>query len=109
MGEHDDKIKVELTPKQQGVVWRLQGAAEVLSALDHMEKRGPCGPGFALAKAIAEKEVADLRVLLAQSALRAAAAAGHDIGRTPGVFTSIVNGVPVLLLSPPDLISEGSL
>ncbi|PTM61867.1 hypothetical protein [Phreatobacter oligotrophus] len=98
-----ERIIVPLTPKQQGVVWRLYGAADIVQELREQAKRGPTGPGFALALALAEKIEAERRVELAQSALRAVAGAGHSIANLDGVYTDIKDGVPVCAIEPPDL------
>lgn len=98
-----DRITIALTPKQQGVVWRLYGAADIVQELREHAKKGPAGPGFVLALALAEKIEAERRIELAQSALRAVAGAGHSIASLGGVYTDIKDGVPVVSFDPPDL------
>ncbi len=100
-----EMIPVAPTSKQQGIVWETNGAAAVVDALNEAQKQAPCGAGFVLAKAIAEKTLAEFRITMGQMALRAAAAAGHDISRCPAIHTGVRNGETVLLLAPPDLFS----
>ncbi len=99
----DDKIAVALTPKQQGLVWETNGAAAVVEALREVKKSGTTAAGFILALAVAEKTLAEMRISMGQMALRAAAAAGHDISRCPAISTGVRDGQAVLLLAPPDL------
>ncbi len=98
-----ERITIALTPKQQGIVWRLYGAADIVLALREQAKKGPTGPGFQLALALAEKIEAERRIELSQSALRAVAGAGHSIETIDGVYTDIKDGVPCVSFDPPDL------
>lgn len=103
---------MKFKPKNNGLlagVWIHAGANEVLEELKKIDGSTSRLPGFALALAVAERTVADLRADLASIVLRSAAKAGADIGNSKGVFTSFEGFDVVLTVEPLDLaeVMEG--
>ena len=96
------KIKPN-NPKLTAAVWLLSGALQVLDEMTRVDGASAKLPGFALALAVVERAVADLRVSLSTVALIAAAKAGADVGNSRGVVTSIDGHEVVLTVEPMDL------
>lgn len=102
MGErHQIEIK---NPRLTGTIWTVYGLTHALEALKAVKAPANAAPGFALAVATVERELAEERVNLSQLVLRAAAGAGFDISQSPGVYTSVgKDGSPVLEIETADL------
>lgn len=100
-----DKIQVKADDKTKRVISELHGAAIVLSALMDGDKPKSALPGFALAVAMVEKEVADMRAQMAGAVYRCAAKAGHDISNVRSIYTTIgKDGTPVIEIEAADLV-----
>lgn len=102
-----DKIDVAVDDKTKRVISELHGAATALGALvsgdDHKPKSQL--PGFALAVALVEKEVAEMRAQMAGAVYRCAAKAGHDISNVRSIYTTIgKDGTPIIQLEAADLV-----
>jgi hypothetical protein len=104
----DDKIEVEPDAKTRRVISELHGAAMALGALlDRDQKAKSTLPGFSLALALVEKEVADMRAQMAGAVYRCAAKAGHDISNVTSIYTSIgKDGTPIIEIAPADLVDQ---
>ena len=62
-------------------------------------------PGFMLAVALVEKEVADMRAQMAGAVYRCAAKAGHDVANVRSIFTTIgKDGTPIIQIEAADLV-----
>ena len=96
------KIKPN-NPKLTASVWLLSGALQALDEMTRIDGASAKLPGFALALAVVERAVADLRVSLSTVALIAAAKSGADVGNSRGVVTSIEDYEVVLTVEPMDL------
>ena len=103
-----DKIQVKVDAKTGRVISELHGAAIALaSLLDHDNDRKPKSvlPGFALAVALVEKEVAEMRAQMAGAVYRCAAKGGHNVSNLRNIYTTIgKDGTPVIELEPADLV-----
>lgn len=103
-----DKIQVEADDKTRRIISELHGAAIVLGALlDGDQKPKSKLPGYMLAVALVEKEVADMRAQMAGAVYRCAAKAGHDISNVKTIFTTIgKDGTPVIEIEAADLVDQ---
>lgn len=102
-----EKIQVEPDAETRRVISELHGAAIVLTALLDGDKPKSTLPGFALAKAIVEKEVADMRAQMAGAVYRCAAKAGHDVSNLTSIYTTVgKDGTPKIELCPADLVDR---
>lgn len=103
-----DKIEVVADDKTRRVISELHGAATALASLylgGDPDKPKSQLPGFMLALALIEKEVADMRAQMAGAVYRCAAKAGHDVASIRSIYTSVgKDGVPIIQLEPADLI-----
>lgn len=99
------KTDIAITEKLAGKIWRTYGLAQALEALGG---RKPVSvlPGFALAVALVEKELADERANMSGEVYRTAAKAGHDIARASAIYTNIVNGKPTVQIEFADLVDQ---
>jgi hypothetical protein len=102
-----DRIEVAVDAKTGRVISELHGAATALAALvdgpDHKPKSAL--PGFALAVAFVEKEIADMRAQMAGAVYRCAAKAGHDVSQLRSIYTTVgKDGTPVIQLEAVDLV-----
>lgn len=98
------RIKItNVSAKTLEVIWRAGGAQTVLDALEK-ECRKTAYPGVGMAIAIAEREVANLRVDLSGQVLREVAKHGHQIAKIKSVYTTISKGKIILEIDPPDLL-----
>ncbi|WWT39830.1 hypothetical protein [Microcystis phage Mwe-JY25] len=93
------KIVVQIPDKHLPSLWRMQGAQSLLNVLEETKSKSGGAGGFVLALAVAEREVAELRVDWAGRALRIVAAAGHDISNIPAIYTEAVDGAVALTFS----------
>lgn len=100
-----ERIHFEAPDKLKGMVWETYGVAVALEALGG-DKPKSVLPGFMLAVALVEVELAEMRARLAGEVYRAAAKAGHDITKLASIHTCIKNGVPVVEVEPADLIDQ---
>lgn len=105
-----DKIQIKVDDKTKRVISELHGAAIALgSLLNHDDDRRPKSslPGFALAVALVEKEVAEMRAQMAGAVYRCAAKAGHDVSNLKNIYTTIgKDGNPVIELEAADLVDQ---
>jgi hypothetical protein len=105
-----DKIQIKVDDKTKRVISELHGAAIALgSLLNHDDDRRPKSalPGFALAVALIEKEVAEMRAQMAGAVYRCAAKAGHDVSNLRQIYTTIgKDGNPVIELEAADLVDQ---
>lgn len=103
-----DKVEVKADVRTSRAISELHGAATALSALflgGDPDKPKSQLPGFMLALALIEKEVADMRAQMAGAVYRCAAKAGHDISNVKSIFTSVgKDGVPIIQLEAADLV-----
>jgi hypothetical protein len=101
-----DKIDVKVDDKTKRVISELHGAAIALSALrDGDDKPKSTLPGFILALALVEKEIADMRAQMAGAVYRCAAKAGHDVSQLRSIYTTIgKDGTPLIQLEAADLV-----
>lgn len=82
-----EKTKFDVkSPKLIRQIWTVYGAAMVMEAIKEQESTAP---GARLALAVAEKIVAEERILLSAEALREAARAGYDVGKSKTVHTTV--------------------
>jgi hypothetical protein len=104
----DERITVEPDPKTRRVISELHGAAVALTALLPDGKTPKSSlPGFALAVALVEKEVAEMRAQMAGAVYRCAAKAGHDIANLRSIYTTVgKDGTPKIELDPADLVDQ---
>lgn len=105
----NDKIEIEPDVKTKRVISELHGAAMALSALvtDDGETPKSTLPGFALALALIEKTVADMRAQMAGAVYRCAAKAGHDVSKLSSIYTSVgKDGTPKIELAAADLVDQ---
>lgn len=107
-----DKIEVKADDKTRRVISELHGAAIALqSLLGDGDKPKSQLPGFTLALALVEKEVAEMRAQMAGAVYRCAAKAGHDICNVRSIYTAIgKDGTPVIQIAAADLVdlAEGA-
>lgn len=91
-----DRINVEPDAKTKRIISEFHGGAFVLDALMDGEKPKSSLPGFALAVALVEKQIADMRAQMAGAVYRCAARAGHDISNVTSIYTISVgkDGTP---------------
>src|SRR5690242_14630778 len=101
-----DKIQVKVDAKTGRVISELHGAAIALgSLLDNDRRPKSALPGFALAVALVEKEVAEMRAQMAGAVYRCAAKGGHDVSNLRNIYTTIgKDGTPVIELEAADLV-----
>lgn len=101
-----DNIEVKADDKTKRVISELHGAAIALSALmtDDQKPKSQL-PGFAMALALVEKEVAEMRAQMAGAVYRCAAKAGHDISNVRGIYTRVgKDGTPHIEIEAADLV-----
>jgi hypothetical protein len=98
------KITVLVTPALAGKIWRTYGLAQALEALGGRSKPLSQLPGFIMAVALVEKELADERANMSGEVYRTAARAGHDIGKVAAIYTNIVDGQPIVQIEFADLV-----
>lgn len=105
-----DRIELEPDAKTKRVISELHGAAVALAALLVDDKTPKSTlPGFALAVALIEKEVADMRAQMAGAVYRCAAKAGHDVANLSSIYTTIgKDGTPRIELAPADLVERAN-
>ena len=82
MGDRQD---VKIGDKLNAMIWRTYGLAQAVEALGGVKPKSQL-PGFLLALALVEKELADERVNMSGEVYRSAARAGHDIGRATAIL-----------------------
>jgi D-ribose pyranose/furanose isomerase RbsD len=63
-------------------------------------------PGFALAMALVEKELAVQRAIMSGEVYRTSARAGHDIAKVSSIYTTIENGKPMVRVEFADLVEQ---
>lgn len=90
-------------PKTLKIFHRVYGAVEVSETL---AKKGGELPGMALARALADAVVAELRAELAGQVLREAAAQGHDITKTKFIWSGFDAQGAYLQVEPYDLAEQ---
>ena len=103
----DDKVDVKVDDKTKRIISELHGAAIALSALmiDGGNKAKSQLPGFMLAVALVEKEVADMRAQMAGAVYRCAAKAGHDVANVRSIFTTNgKDGTQIIQIEAADLV-----
>ena len=99
---------IPVDDKLASQIWRVYGLAQAYDALGG-EKPKSVLPGFALAQALIEKELAEMRAQMSGAVYRAAAKAGIDVGRAESLYTTIKDGRPVVearLADRPDATPE---
>jgi len=100
----NQKADIEVTAALAGKIWRTYGLAQALEALGGRAKPISQLPGFIMAMALVEKELADERAIMSGEVYRTAARAGHDIGRAAAIYTTIVDNKPMVQIEFADLI-----
>jgi hypothetical protein len=100
------KTEIAVSEKLASKIWRTYGLAQALEALGGRSKPVSVLPGFILAVALVEKELADERAIMSGEVYRTAARAGHDIGKCSAIYTNIVNGKPVVQIEFADLVDQ---
>lgn len=100
------KTDIAVGEKLASKIWRTYGLAQALEALGGRAKPVSVLPGFILAVALVEKELADERAIMSGEIYRAAARAGHDIGKASAIYTNIVDGNPVVQIEFSDLVDQ---
>lgn len=98
-----ERIKVPVSDKHARVFWQIYGLGLAVEALGG-DKPVSALPGFALAKALVEKELAEMRAGHAASAYRAVAAAGHDVSNIRSILSTVDGDRLVLEIEPADLV-----
>ena len=101
------KVEIAVGEKLAGKIWRTYGLAQALGALTG-DDRKPVSvlPGFVLAVALVEKEIADERAIMSGEVYRTAARAGHDVGKASAIYTNIVNNTPIVQIEFADLVDQ---
>jgi hypothetical protein len=102
----EGRTEVEVSEKLASKIWRTYGLAQALEALGGRDKPVSALPGFRLAVALVEKELADERAIMSGEVYRTAARAGHDIGKASAIYTDIKNGKPVVSIEFADLVEQ---
>lgn len=103
MGErHTIEVK---NPALGNGVMRAVGVGHVLDALRPQPEFHRL-PGFALALAMAERMMADMRASIARDTLREAHRAGLDIGQSKAIYTTMKDGKPALEIEMLDLAEQ---
>lgn len=89
--------KTEVAPNEKliATIWQSYGLAIAYEAMGGDKPKSTL-PGFSLAMALVEKEMAETRAAISGEVYRCAARAGHDIGKASSIFTSIKNGKPLI-------------
>jgi hypothetical protein len=100
------KTEIAVGDKLASKIWRVYGLAQSLEALGGRSKPISTLPGFIMAVALVEKELADERAVMSGEVYRTAARAGHDIGKCSAIYTNIVNGKPVVQIEFADLVDQ---
>ena len=86
-------------------IWRTIGLAQAFDALGGDKPKSTL-PGFALALALVEKELAEQRAVMSGAVYKAAAKAGYDVTKVESIFTSIKDGAPVVEVKIADLVDR---
>lgn len=85
--------------------YRISGLAIAVEAMGG-EKPLSTLPGFALAKALVEKELAEARCDYSRAVYQCAARAGHNIAEIGAMFAAIKDNKLVIELKPSDLVDK---
>ena len=102
-----ERIQLETDDKTRRVISELHGAAVALNALKPNDKPLSQLPGFLMAVAIVEREIADMRAQMAGAVYRCAAKHGHDVANLRSIYTNIgKHGRPVVEIEPADLVQQ---
>jgi hypothetical protein len=99
------EVMVDVDDKLASVIWRVYGLAQAFDALGGNKPKSLL-PGFSLAVALVEKEMADQRATMSGAVYKAAARAGHDINRVSSILTDIKNGKPCIQVVMADLVDQ---
>ena len=99
----DGMIEIKPDHSVKRHYYKLGGLAIAVEALGG-EKALSTLPGFALAKALVEKEMAEARCDYARAVYQCAARAGHNIAEIGAMFASIKDNKLVIELRPGDLV-----
>lgn len=87
------KTRLEPDAATARAISEVYGAAIALGALKYNNGENKSAlPGFALAAALAEKVVADLRANMAGAVYRCAAKKGFNIAEVASIYTNIAEG-----------------
>lgn len=100
-----ERIAIKISEKLHGMIWRTYGLAQAFEALGGDKPKSQL-PGFALAVALIEKELADHRANVSGEVYRSAARAGHDIGKAAAIYTDIKDGKPHVAIEYADLVEQ---
>lgn len=100
------RTTIPVGEKLASKIWRVYGLAQALEALGGRQKPVSQLPGFIMAVALVEKELADERAIMSGEVYRTAARAGHDIGKANAIYTNIEKGKPVVQIEFADLIDD---
>lgn len=100
-----ERAEVIADDKLAGVIWQTYGMAAAFDALGGTKPKSTL-PGFALALALVEKELAEQRAIMSGAVYRAAARAGHDISKVSSIFTTIKNSKPQIEVEFADLVEQ---
>jgi hypothetical protein len=96
---------VDVPPALAAKIWRVYGLAQAFEALGGSKAKSAL-PGFVLAVALVEKELADERANMSGEVYRTAARAGHDISKVAGIYTNIKGSKPIVEIEFADLVDE---
>lgn len=101
----NDRVAIQVDDKLAGEIWQTYGLAMAFEILGGATPKSAL-PGFALALALVEKELAEQRARMAGAVYRAAARAGHDVANVASIYTNIKDGRPVVEVEPADLVTR---
>lgn len=101
----DGRIAIEADPKTASQIWQTYGLAQAYEALGGKKPKSQL-PGFALALALVDKELAEMRAQMSGAIYRCAARAGHDVAKIAAIYTSIKDSKPHLEIEMADLVDQ---
>jgi hypothetical protein len=99
------RTAIEVPPTLAAKIWRCVGLAQAFEALGGNKPKSQL-PGFALALALIEKDLADERANMSGEVYRTAARAGFDVAKVAGIYTSIEGGKPCVEIEFADLVDQ---
>ena len=98
----DDGFAVEIAIVRSAAA--ITGIARAVERMTSVEPALQKLPGFGLARALIDRELAEARTQLHGLTLKAAARAGHDISTTKSIAVAFEGETPVLVVTFGDLI-----
>jgi hypothetical protein len=100
MGE---KVNLPADAATAKAIWQTYGLASAFEALGGPKPKSQL-PGFALALALVEKELADHRANMSGAVYRCAAKAGFDVSNVVAIYSNIKDGKPHIEVELGDLV-----